>query len=366
MINDLVFLLLGLFILTIGAEFLVRGGARLAFLFGVAPLAIGLTIVAYGTSAPELVVSLNAALKNQTDIAVGNVVGSNIFNVLFILGSCALIKPLIVHKNLVRVDVPVMILVSLLLYVLSVDGNISRIDGIIFCTGIIAYTWYTLHSNRGTDQQADLGFLGDPKRYKDPNAKTKLIVINLFWVFLGLGLLVLGSNFLVDSAVSIARKAGISELVIGLTLIAAGTSMPEVATSIVATIRNQRDIAIGNVVGSCIYNIIAILGITALVPNDGINVSAQVIRVDLPVMLGVAIICYPIFLSGYRIHRWEGALFLGYYVAYTAYLIMLSSGSQSVHQFERIMVQYVLPLTGAVLLISFIRSAAGTTKKMKH
>lgn len=366
MISDLIFLVLGLVLLTVGAEFLVRGGARLAFLFGIAPLAIGLTIVAYGTSAPELVVSVNAALKNQTDIALGNVVGSNIFNVLFILGACAMIKPLVVHKNLVRVDVPVMILVSLLLFVLAADGNISRIDGVIFCIGLVGYTWFTLHSHRGNRQDTDLEFLGNPERYRSPEERPKLLLINIFWVVLGLTLLVVGSNFLVDAAVGIARKMGVSELVIGLTLIAAGTSMPEVATSIVATIRNQRDIAVGNVVGSNISNILAILGVASILPPDGINVSAQFVRFDIPVMIGVAIICYPIFLTNHRINRWEGAVIFSYYVAYTVYLILQNQRSAMLPQYEHVMAQYLLPLSLVVLMVSFIMNVTARSHKAAH
>ena len=365
MINDLIFLILGLIVLTAGAEFLVRGGARMAFLCGITPLAIGLTIVAYGTSAPELVVSINAALKNQADISLGNVIGSNVFNVLFILGACAVIKPLIVHRNLVRIDVPVMILVSVLLYILAVDGVISRFDGVIFCAGLVGYTWFTLHSSRGTTQGTDLSFLGDPDRYRSAEHRPKLIVINLFWVVAGLVLLVLGSNLLVDSAVSVARRMGVSDLVIGLTLVAVGTSMPEVATSIVATIRNQRDIAIGNVVGSSIYNILAILGISSLLPPEGIKVSAQIIRLDLPVMIGVAIVCYPIFLTAYRVRRWEGALLLGYYAAYTAYLVIINAYPHHASMFERIM-HYVLPLSMVVLMVSFVHGVSVRTRKTRN
>lgn len=364
MISDWLFLVLGLVVLTVGAEFLVRGGARMAFLFGISPLAIGLTIVAYGTSAPELVVSINAALKGQADIAIGNVIGSNIFNILFILGACAIIKPLIVHKNLVRVDVPVMILVSVLLYVLALDGTISRIDGVMFCAGLVAYTWFTLHSGRG-HQETDLDFLGkDPERYRLPEHRTGLFAANTLWILVGIVLLVAGSNLLVDSAVAIARKLGVSDLIIALTLVAAGTSMPEVATSIVATIRNQRDIAIGNVVGSNIYNILAILGISSLLPPEGIRVSAQVIRLDLPAMLGVAIVCYPIFLSAYRVRRWEGVLLFGYYVAYTAYLVILNAYPHHQTLFEGIMGQYVLPLSVIVLMVSCFHGVNKRRKKV--
>lgn len=365
MIYDVIFLVLGLVILTIGAEFLVRGGARMAFLCGIAPLAIGLTIVAYGTSAPELVVSINAALRNQADIALGNVIGSNVFNVLFILGACALIKPLVVHKNLVRIDVPVMIMVSVLLYVLAVDGVISRIDGVIFCAGLIGYTWFTIQSSRG-HQETDLGFLGkDPKRYQSLKHRPRLFAVNALCILFGLALLVAGSNVLVDSAVAIARRLGVSDLVIGLTLVAAGTSMPEVATSIVATIRNQRDIAIGNIVGSNICNILSILGIASLLPPEGISVSAQVIRLDLPVMLGVAIVCYPIFLTAYRVRRWEGALLLVYYAAYTAYLVIINAYPHHASMYERTM-QYFLPLSIVVLFVSFVHGVSVRTRKARN
>ena len=268
----------GLVFLVAGAEALVRGASRLAALFGLSRLVIGLTIVAAGTSSPELAVSMGAALSGQADIAVGNVVGSNIFNVLFILGICALILPLRVSSQLVRTDVPVMIGVSLLVLVLCADGRIGRFDGVLLLAGMIAYFWYSVAEGRRTavDEPAAAGEGGG-------------IAPQVLWIALGLALLVLGARWLVEGAVSMARLMGVSELVVGLTIVAAGTSLPEVATSVVASLRGERDIAVGNVVGSNIFNILGILGLSALVSSDGLAVAPSLASFDTPVMVAVAL-----------------------------------------------------------------------------
>lgn len=326
-------LVAGLALLVLGAELLVKGASRIAAGFGIAPLIIGLTVVAFGTSAPEMAISVSSALKGESDIAVGNVVGSNIFNVLFILGVSALISPLLVSKQLVRVDVPIMVGVSLLAFAFSIDGRISFIEGAVLFAGILAYVAILIRIGRRSGEQGDA------------IEQSAHWAVDVALIAVGLALLILGSRWLVASAVKIAEAMGVSELVIGLTIVAAGTSLPEVATSIIATIRGQRDIAVGNVVGSNIFNILAVLGLTAMVAPGGLPVSAAAINFDYPVMLAVAVACLPIFFVGYTIARWEGAVFLGYYVAYTTYLILAATEHDALPEFSSAMLYFVLPLT---------------------
>ncbi|MGE0267012.1 MAG: calcium/sodium antiporter [Candidatus Omnitrophota bacterium] len=321
MLNQLLFLGLGLTVLTIGADWLVRGASRLAAAIGVSQLAIGLTIVAYGTSAPELVVNINSALLEKFDIAIGNVVGSNIFNVLFILGLCALIAPLKVDQKLIKLDTPIMVTVSGLFYLAALDYKISRFEGVIFLLGVILYTWFCFwYSKReyqeikNESERISLAGLSEKN-------KANHVLQDLLFIGAGLLLLIVGSKWLVNSSIGIARYFGVSELVIALTIVAAGTSLPEVATSVVATLKGERDIAIGNVVGSNIYNILAILGVTALIPRGGLQINPASMAVDIPFMVLIAVLCYPVFRTKYSISRWEGMMFFSMYLGYTIYLI---------------------------------------------
>lgn len=333
---------LGLVLLVAGAELLVRGASRLAASLGIAPLVIGLTIVAFGTSAPEMAVSLQSALAGQGDIAFGNVIGSNIFNVLFILGLSALIAPLVVHVHLVRVDVPVMIGLSLLCLALSLDLRITRLEGLLLFAGIVAYTFWLFRASRKEPDAATAApvYPAGGSRFADAGR-----------IVVGLALLVLGSRWLVAGAVAIAQSFGMSELVIGLTVVAAGTSLPEVATSVLASVKGERDIAVGNVVGSNIFNILAVLGATALVAPAGVPVATAARDFDAPVMVVVAVACLPIFFTGYVISRWEGFIFLGYYAAYTTYLILSASAHDALPAFSSVMMLFVIPLTVLTLAI---------------
>lgn len=340
----------GLVLLIVGAEWLVRGASRLAARVGISPLVIGLTVVAFGTSSPEMAVSVQSSLAGQADIAVGNVVGSNIFNVLFILGISAVITPLIVQQQLIRLDVPIMIGVSLITYFMSVDGVISRLEGVLLFAGIIAYTAFLIIQSRKESKAVQDEYAQEFAAKQETGWKPW--VINIGLVVLGLVLLVQGSNWLVDSAISIARWLGLSELIIGLTIVAAGTSMPEVATSITAAIKGERDIAVGNVVGSNIFNILAVLGLSGVVASNGLPVSAAAEAFDIPVMLAVAILCLPIFFTGKLIARWEGWLFLLYYVAYTAYLILDSTDHNALPLFNSVLLYILIPLTLVTLAVS--------------
>ncbi|OHC31832.1 MAG: sodium:calcium antiporter, partial [Pseudomonadales bacterium RIFCSPLOWO2_02_FULL_63_210] len=319
-----VYLIAGLVLLVAGAEVLVRGAAKLAAQFGIPPLVIGLTVVAFGTSAPETAVSIQAAMNGSGDLAIGNVIGSNIANVLLILGMTALIAPLIVSRQLIRLDVPIMIGASLVVYALAWDGGLSRLDGALLFAGVVAYSGFLIISSlRDKSAAADDEFAKEFGLHQAP--KPYAWLINLVLIVAGLVLLVSGSNFLVEGAVSLARALGLSELIIGLTVVAIGTSLPELATSIMAAFRGERDIAVGNIVGSNIFNLLCVLGLASLVSPLAISVSPNALAFDFPVMIAVAVACLPIFFSGYRINRWEGLLFLAYYLAYTLYLVLFAT-----------------------------------------
>lgn len=347
---SVVLLVVGLVLLTAGAEFLVRGAARLAALAGVSSLVIGLTVVSYGTSAPEFAVSIKSGLSGQSDIALGNVVGSNLFNVLFILGACALILPLRVDSQLVRLDVPIMIGVSIVMWLMSLDGLLGRLDGFLLFSGAITYTVFTVVKSRkeslAVKQEFDQEFAPPPDR----GAKT--ILWNLALLIFGLVLLVGGARMFVNGAVTIAEAMGVSQVVIGLTIVAVGTSLPEVATSIVATLRGERDIAIGNVVGSNIFNILCVLGAASMATP--IRVTPEVLAVDIPVMVGVALICLPIFFTGLIILRWEGAMFMLLYAFYTTYLILHSVNSPFLGRFSAAVLYGIVPAVVLALVITTV------------
>jgi cation:H+ antiporter len=349
----------GLVTLVIGAEALVRGASRLAAALGIAPLIIGLTIVAFGTSSPEMAVSVQSAISGQTDIAVGNVVGSNIFNVLFILGISALITPLLVAQQLVRLDVPIMIGVSVLLLLLALNGTIEQWEGGILFAGIIAYTIFQIvNSRKGKESAAVEAEYAEEYGKPEPRTPSRML-LNVGLALVGLVLLVLGARWFVEGAIELARVFGVSELIIGLTIVAAGTSLPEVATSIVAAIRGERDIAVGNVVGSNIFNILAVLGLSSIVaPGEGLPVSLGMLELDIPFMIAVAIACFPIFVTGNTIARWEGGVFLAYYVAYTLYLIFTATEHALLPQFQQFMFWFVVPLTVLTVAVSVYREVS--------
>jgi len=340
-------LIIGLVILVYGAELLVRGASALARSVGISPLVVGLTVVAFGTSSPELAVSVFSAWQGQAGIALGNVVGSNIFNVLLILGLAAVVAPLAVARQVVWLEVPIMIGTSVLLIIFSLDGALVRWEGALLFTGVIVYTvWTVRRSRRELREQADPDAVPVPATGRGRQ---------LMEILGGLALLILGSRWLVDAAVTIAKTLGVSDLVIGLTIIAAGTSLPELATSVLASLRGQRDIAVGNVVGSNIFNILAVLGLTTLVAPGELPVPPAALTFDLPVMLAVAVACLPIFLTGHRIYRWEGLLFLFYYGVYLAFLVLTAMDHDGRDLLAQAVLWFALPLTLITVAISLWR-----------
>jgi len=351
----------GLILLVIGANVLVRGASKLALSFGISPLVVGLTIVAFGTSAPEVAVSVGAVLDGRDDIAIGNVVGSNIFNVLFILGISALLTPLIVNIQLIRQEVPIMIGASLLLLALGLDGRLSFFDGGFLFVLLVAYTVFLVVQSR-RETQAARDEYADEIKPAEAGAWDSRLPVQLLLIGAGLAALVFGSDYLVQASVNFAKAMGVSDLVIGLTIVAAGTSMPEVATSITAAIKGERDIAVGNVVGSSTFNILGCLGLSGLVSGDlGLAMAPSLLAFDIWVMLAVALACLPVFMTGREIARWEGGVFLGYYVAYLAYLILAAQQHDALQAFSGVMLSFVVPLTVVTLVVVMIRrpTAAG-------
>lgn len=312
MFTAVMLLSLGLLLLYAGGESLVLGAYGMARRLGISPLAVGLTVVAFGTSTPELVVSLDAALGGSNDIALGNIVGSNIANIALILGVAALITPTVAESKVVRQDCPLMIGVSVLLVVMLLDGTLSRIEGALLIAGLVAFTGYTLwQSARSEALQAAVADAAEAMPVAPPLKASALVL-------LGLALLVAGGNFVVDGAVTIAAHLGLSQAVIGLTIVAVGTSLPELSTSVIAAMRRQGDIAIGNVVGSNLFNILGILGITTLV----LPVQRGDIRwLDLGLMVALAVLLPVLLHWRGRLQRGTGFALLAIFVGYTLSLV---------------------------------------------
>jgi cation:H+ antiporter len=342
-------LLAGLVLLGVGAEGLVRGASRLAGRLRVPPLLIGLTIVAYGTSAPETAVSAAGALAGRGDLVLGNALGSNVFNGLAILGAAALVAPLAAQARIVRIDAPLVVAATLAVAALAWDGRLGRLDGSLLLVAGLAYT--------ALIARAGLRAARADARHEAPASDAAerptggAAAVDVAAVVVGLALLVAGSRLLVDGAVTIARGAGLSELVIGLTVVAAGTSLPELGTSILAAARGQRDVALGNLVGSNLFNLLIVLGVGGTLAPGGLPVPSGVATIDLPIALGVALVCLPVAFTGARIARWEGAVLLGFYLAYLAWLLADASGHAQADDLAAALVGFVVPL-GAVAFVT--------------
>ena len=321
-------LVVGVVCLVGGAELLVKGAATIASKLGIAPVVIGLTVVAFGTSAPELAVSVSAAFGGNADVAFGNVVGSNIGNILLILGASAVVGGLAVQQRIIRFDIPLLIVVSVVALLMSLDNNIGRIDGIILFAGVVVYVGWLVREARGERTDVVEEYTESVETIEGV-ALERPLWFNLMLVAAGLVVLVVGSQLLVNGATDIAESAGVSDLVIGLTVVAIGTSLPELATSILAALRGQRDIAVGNVIGSNLFNLMSVLGLSAIVSNDGIPVSDVSLRLDFPVMLAATIVLVPIVWNGFQIKRWEGFVLIGFYAVYVAYLVLDASDSSA-------------------------------------
>ncbi len=335
-------LLLGGFaVLVVGGELLVRGAGALARSIGMSPLIVGLTVVSFATSAPELAVTVDATLSGSPGLAVGNVVGSNITNVLLVLGAAGLILPIAVRRPVIRQDVPVMVGMSVLLLLLSLGGSVSRLDGLLLLALLVGYVTWRVVATRGSGRDED----------DDAPARPGSPWLNALLVVGGVAMLVVGARWLVRGATDVATTLGLSELVIGLTVVAVGTSLPELATSVIAALRGNVEMAVGNVVGSNIFNIGAVMGIAAVVSPDGVPVAAGAVRFDLPVMIAVALALLPVAFTGFCVARWEAALFVAYYVAYVTYLLLDAAGHDALPQFSGVMLLFVIPITVLTLVV---------------
>ena len=335
----------GLVLLIAGAQLLVRCAEHIAAKLKVRPLLIGLTVVAMGSSAPQMTVSLQAAFNDTADIAVGSVIGSNIFNILVTLGLSALIIPLRVSRQLVRIDIPLMILASAMVFTLALNHQFDRLDGVLLLGGLLIYLLLLLHQSRHSGHH-------HPHHDRPPTSWLRTLSL------MGCALLLLGiaGHLLLGAALEVASELGLSERIIGLTIVAVSTSLPELATSLIAAFRGQREIAVGNVIGSNVFNLLGVLGLTALLAPSPLSVSPNALAFDLPVMLGVAVLCLPVFYSGYRITRLEGLLFLGLYLAYGLHVVSFTTGMPLASKLEHLMFFYILPALLVFVLLSAVQA----------
>jgi cation:H+ antiporter len=351
----------GLALLVLGGELLVRGASALARRVGISSLVVGLTVVSAATSAPELAVTVGAVLRDEPGLAVGNVVGSNIVNVLLILGLSALVVPLAVKQRLVRFDLPWMVVLSIGLLLVSLDGRIGAVDGVVLLAAVVLHTVLTVVIGRrgapvpaaapSGDRGAGGGCGGAEDAGTEEEPPPASVPRSVLLVVLGIALLVAGATLLVEGAVSIATSLGVSSLVVGLTVVAVGTSLPELATSVIAVRRGERDLAVGNVVGSNIFNIGVVLGLPALISPGGIPVSGAAVALDIPVMLAAAVALLPIAFTGFAVARWEGALFVALYAAYTGYVVLAATEHDALEGFTWTMAWFVLPLVALTLAV---------------
>lgn len=313
MFSTIVFLLIGFVILFVGAEGLVRGSSRLAVRFGVAPLIVGLTVVAFGTSSPEIVVSINASLKGLGSLTAGNVIGANMCNIGLILGLAALIRPLAVHAQVVKLEIPILITVTLLMIATLADGVVSQLEGLFLFLGLFVYIFYSVvQAKRGQNKEVEEQFENELAKPEGGLWKDILFVVA------GVGLLIFGGDLLLDQAVKMAKTLGVSEAVIGLTVVAIGTTLPELATTVVAAMKKEGDIAVGNAIGSSIFNILGVLGSGAMIrPLEVSGIDGS----DKLILLIMVIIAFPLMRSDYALKRGEGAVFLMSYFSYLCYTV---------------------------------------------
>lgn len=348
---NVILFIAGLALLALGAEFLVRGASRLALTFGISPLVVGLTVVAFGTGSPELAVSLQSGLAGQGGLAIGNVVGSNICNVLLVLGLSALATPLAVAPQVIRQEIPFMVGVSLLLWGLVFDGHLGRWESALLFGLLGLYSVFLIRQSRRARKKARREF-AEALPQPAASAWNRHWSVHILLVIAGLVLLIFGARWLVQAAIAFATHLGVSKLVVGLTVVAVGTSLPEIATSIIAAVRGERDLAVGNVIGSNIFNILGVLGITGLFAPEGLTVAPGVLEFGMLVMLASAVACIPVAFTGRVIARWEGGLFLFFFAAYTVYLLLFVQRHPWLAPFSVALLGFVLPLTAVTLAVT--------------
>ncbi|MCV7056055.1 calcium/sodium antiporter [Mycolicibacterium gilvum] len=323
MLMNALWFVVGLLTVIAGAEVMVRGGAEVAARLGISPIIIGLTVVSIGTSMPELAVGVVSAADGSGALAVGNIAGTNVVNILLILGLSALLVPLALAMRTIRFELPMMAVAALLFWGLAADGNLSRLDGGILVTAAVGYTAAVIWSARRESRAIAAEFASEfaPEPVATTTEVRRRTATHVAMTVGGIVVVVIGADWLVDGAVGMARQFGVTDALIGLTVVAIGTSAPELVTTVMTTLRGDRDIAIGNLIGSSIYNILLILGITCLVPAGGLALTEGLVRIDIPVMVVVGLACIPIFLSGRRVSRMEGGMMVAAYLGYLAFVL---------------------------------------------
>lgn len=361
--------LVGLAGLLIAGNLVVRGAAAIGHHIGLSPLVIGLTIVAAGTSAPELAVVAQSVAIDDPSLAVGSVIGSNIANVLLVLGCAATLGAIHVTSRVVRIDIPLMVGASVLFLLLALDNLLGRVDGAVMFALLVAFVAWSIRSARREarpnglesgqggrgDAAIDTGEQSEDLRPGGPLTRSILELVA------GIGLLAIAARFTVTGAEGIATSLGVPELIVGLTIVAIGTSAPEIVTTIVAAYHGQRDMAVGNAVGSNLFNILGVLGLSSLLAPNGIPIAPDALELDLPIMIAVAIACMPMFAQKRRLDRWEGWLFLAYYGAYLVFLVLDATGHRAKDPFTLVMVAFVIPLTALTVAVVFYRRWRSST-----
>lgn len=350
--NDLFFLVIGLSALLLGGELLVRGATKIAQSFGMSPLLIGLTVVSLGTSAPEMAICMDAAFMGSPEIALGNIVGSNISNVLLILGLTAVVYPIVVHRKILQREVPLMIGASALFLLLAFDGNLHPTDGLILLSAMALFLIWQFLSSKGSKPVETSGPDSEQPEVESLTSKSDQL-LSIVWVVVGVASLWFGARWMVGGAAEIAESFGVSQLVIGLTIVAVGSSAPEIITSLLAARRGYPELAVGAVIGSNIANLLLVGGATAAVSRN-IVVPVEAFQFDIPVMMVASVACLPIFASGNLIDRWEGSLFLICYVAFNAILFLKSIYSDQLPTWFQLVWPIALPLVLGTLLALWI------------
>lgn len=346
---DIGLVLLGLVVLISGGEALVRGASTVAQRAKLAPLVIGLVVVSAATSSPELAVTIGAVSEGEPGLAIGNVVGSNIANILLILGMAAMVSPLAIKRQLIRFDIPVMLGISVAFLAGSLDGRVTAIDGLILLGGLVLHAVMSIIISKREAAQASFVPAELPLNAKAIPLWAAILLIAV-GVGVGVGALALGAQALVTGAVNIAQSLGVSSLIVGLTVVSVGTSLPELATSIVAVRRGERDMAVGNIVGSNIFNLGLVVGLPAMIFTDGIPVPGAAIALDIPLMLAASVALLPIAFTGFAVARWEGTLFFALYASYMVYLVLGASDHDALAGFTAAMLWFVLPLVAMTLV----------------
>lgn len=352
------FLLIGLAVLILGSEWLVTYSTQLGLKLGVSPLIIGLSFVAFGSSAPEIAVSIQSSLMGYGMIAVSNVVGSNMFNILIILGVSSLIAPVLIPKRVLLVDVPIMVGATLLFYVFTKDGVLRTEEGVFLGIALLGYLYYLFYQFKKSPNEAN-------ETIKSVIKPAKPVWVISVMIFFGISMILWSSREIVLSTISIAAWLGLSQTAIGLTVIAIGTSMPEFVTSLIAMFRGQNEMAIGNIIGSNILNILAVIGLSSLVHFDSIILKENLVRFDIPAMTIVALMCLPVFFTGNKIQKWEGILFICYYISYMGIRMVIALNATSLLWVQDFFMSYLVPITFVVLIAHSLYSLISWRKGLK-